>query len=211
MRSAPNHTAATLERLMVSSTAGNITAIIRPVFSDVSVRSALALPKRTASSGSRTKARTTRMPLICSRSTWFTRSMRFCILVNCGCMRIATWPTLSSRIGMATRRISESGPSSRMAKNTPPMIMIGAVTNRVQRHQDEDLHLGDVVGDPRDQRRGAELADLARRVPHHGVEQVAADVAPEAHRRAGAVERRRDREQTWTKVTASMTAPTFQM
>ena len=92
MRSAPNHTAATLDRLMVSSTAGNITAIIRPVFSDVSVRSALAVPKRAASSGSRTKARTTRMPLICSRSTWFTRSMRSCILVNCGCIRSATWP-----------------------------------------------------------------------------------------------------------------------
>ena len=84
---------------------------------------------------------------------------------------------------MATKRISESGPSSRTAKNTPPMIMIGAVTNRVSDHQREDLHLGDVVGDASDQRRGAELADLTRRVPHHGVEEVAADVAPEAHRR----------------------------
>ena len=32
---------------------------------------------------------------------------------------------------MATTRINESGPSSRMAKNRPPMIMIGAVTNSV--------------------------------------------------------------------------------
>ena len=33
---------------------------------------------------------------------------------------------------MATTRINESGPSSRMAKNRPPTIMIGAVTNSVQ-------------------------------------------------------------------------------
>ena len=64
---------------------------------------------------------------------------------------------------MATSRISESGPSSRMAKNKPPTIMIGAATNSVQRHQDEHLHLLHVVGDAGDQRRCAELADLARR------------------------------------------------
>ena len=90
MRSAPNHTAAMLEMLMVRSTAGNITAIIRPVVSEVSVRSSLAFPKRTTSSGSRTNARTTRIPVICSRRIWFTRSMRSCILVNCGCIRIET-------------------------------------------------------------------------------------------------------------------------
>ena len=116
---------------MVNSTAGNITAIIRPVVSEVSVRASLASPKRSTSSGSRTNARTTRMPVICSRRIWFTRSMRSCIFVNCGFIRIVTCPTLRSSTGTATTRINVSGPSSRRAKNTPPMIMIGAVTNRV--------------------------------------------------------------------------------
>ena len=211
MRPAPKYTAATLEMLMVSSTAGNITAIIRPVFSDVSVRSALPLPKRTASSGSRTKARTTRMPLICSRSTWFTRSMRFCIFVNCGCMRIATWPTLSSRIGMATRRISESGPSSRTAKITPPMIMIGAVTNRVSVIKVKTCTwvtslVRRVINDgaPNWPTSRAEYPitvwNRSRRTsrPKPIAERAPKNVAATA-------------KQTCTRVTASITAPTFQM
>ena len=52
------------------------------------------------------------------------------------------------------------------------------------RHQHEHLHLLHVVGDARDQRRRAELADLLRRELGDAVEQAAAHVAAEPHRRA---------------------------
>ncbi len=58
---------------------GKIRIISRPTRSAVRVRSALAAPNRAVSCGSRTNARTTRMPEICSRSTRFTMSMRVCI------------------------------------------------------------------------------------------------------------------------------------
>ena len=60
-------------------TIGKIRIIRRPTRSWVRVSSALAAPKRAVSCGSRTKARTTRMPEICSRSTRLTPSMRVCI------------------------------------------------------------------------------------------------------------------------------------
>ena len=92
----------------------------------------MATAKRSPSSGSRTNARTTRMPVICSRSTWLTRSMRSCMNSNVGMSRITTMPMLPTSTGIATTRISESGPSSRTAMNRPPTIMIGALTNSVQ-------------------------------------------------------------------------------
>ena len=87
MRSAPIHSTPMLDALMMNVTVGNIAAISRPARSDVSVSSVLAPAKRAASSGSRTKARTTRMPVICSRSTELTLSMRNCITWNAGTIR----------------------------------------------------------------------------------------------------------------------------
>ncbi len=132
IRLAPIHTAATLERFSTSITLGNSSACSRPARNDVSVRLSLATPKRSPSSGSRTNARTTRIPVICSRSTWLTRSMRSCMNSNCGIRRATTSPMLNTRAGIATMRISESAPSSRMAKKRPPTIMIGAATKSVQ-------------------------------------------------------------------------------
>ena len=106
IRSAPIQTAATLEVLTTSITVGNMNAISRPVISDVSVRSSFAMPKRAVSSGSRTNARTTRMPVICSRRISFMRSIRTCITWNCGIIRAMTEPIASSSTGMATRRMS---------------------------------------------------------------------------------------------------------
>ena len=51
---------------------------------------------------------------------------------NCGTMRMITWPMPITSAGMLTTRISDSGPSSRMARITPPTSMMGAATNRVQ-------------------------------------------------------------------------------
>ena len=80
----PNQSTATLETFSTSITMGNISAISRPARIAVSVSSALASANRLVSNGSRTKARTTRMPEICSRSTRLTTSMRSCIRRNCG-------------------------------------------------------------------------------------------------------------------------------
>ena len=69
-------------------TTGNIDAISRPTEVAVAVTSALALANRAVSYGSRTNARTTRMPVICSRSTRFTVSIRPCMTLNSGRIRL---------------------------------------------------------------------------------------------------------------------------
>ena len=76
---APIHTAATVETFMTTVTVGNMRDINRPARSEVSVSSSFAFAKRCTSLGSRTKALTTRMPIICSRSTLLTVSIRSCI------------------------------------------------------------------------------------------------------------------------------------
>ena len=127
-RDAPNHSTATLETLSTSITVGKINAIRRPARTDVSVSCWFAAPKRSASTGSRTKARTTRTPEICSRSTRLTLSMRSCIRRNCGTMRrtIAAMSTAST--GTLTASSHDMPASSRTAMITPPTAMIGAAT-----------------------------------------------------------------------------------
>src|SRR4051794_1954634 len=61
-RLAPNHNTPTLDALMRKFTVGNIVDISRPARSETSVRSPFALLNRFTSCGSRTNARTTRMP-----------------------------------------------------------------------------------------------------------------------------------------------------
>ncbi len=78
-RMPPNQRTATLETLSTSINTGNIAAIHRPTMIETSVRSVLALSNRALSNGSRTKARSTRMPAVCSLSTRLTVSMRSCI------------------------------------------------------------------------------------------------------------------------------------
>ncbi len=62
----------TVEMFTMKITTGNIRAMRRPATSEVWVSSVLTCSKRSVSSGSRTKARTTRMPTICSRRTRLT-------------------------------------------------------------------------------------------------------------------------------------------
>ena len=131
-RSAPSHSAATVEALSTSITIGNMNAISRPACSAVSVTWSLAPAKRSVSYGSRTKARTTRMPVICSRRTRLTSSMRSCINRNCGTIRHTTSPMLTTSTGTLTSSSPESATSSRSAMTTPPTIVIGAATSSVQ-------------------------------------------------------------------------------
>ncbi len=87
MRLAPNQMTPTLEVLMMNSSVGNISAISRPAISEVWVSASLTSPNRSTSSGSRTKARTTRTPVICSRSTPLASSMRPCMCRKMGTIR----------------------------------------------------------------------------------------------------------------------------
>ena len=117
-----------LDMLTIRPTVGNIDAISRPARSEVSVSSALATAKRSDSSGSRTNARTTRMPVICSRSTELTRSMRICICWKAGTMRYTTCPRSSTAAGIATSSTTDSPMSSRTARMIPITIVSGAAT-----------------------------------------------------------------------------------
>ncbi len=116
----------------ISITTGKTSAISRPARIAVSVRFALASPKRSTSCGSRTNARTTRMPVICSRSTRFTPSMFTCILRNCGTIRLAIRPIDAASNGTATATSQDSPTSSRTAMKMPPTMVIGAATSIVQ-------------------------------------------------------------------------------
>ncbi|OPZ51480.1 MAG: hypothetical protein BWY91_02675 [bacterium ADurb.BinA028] len=83
-RWAPNHRTATVEALKTSMTSGKTRAIRLPTPSDAPVSVSLASAKRAFSCGSRTKARTTRMPVICSRRMRFTESIESCMTRNRG-------------------------------------------------------------------------------------------------------------------------------
>ena len=132
MRPAPNHNTATLEALRMNITVGNITACKRPARSAAPVTSVLTSANRSTSTGSRTNARTTRIPVICSRSTRFTVSMRVCITRNCGTIFETTMPTQSNSSGTLTAKIHDSPRSSLSAMMMPPTAVIGAATSMVQ-------------------------------------------------------------------------------
>ncbi|GAB3807606.1 hypothetical protein GCM10027605_38250 [Micromonospora zhanjiangensis] len=111
---------------------GKSSAISRPARNATEVRSSLAAANRSVSYGSRTNARTTRMPVICSRSTRLTVSIRVCISRNNGTIRRMIRPRASTRTGTQTTISQDSPTSSRNAMITPPMHMIGAATSMVQ-------------------------------------------------------------------------------
>jgi len=95
------------------------------------VSSVLAAWNRSPSSCSRTKARTTRMPVICSRSTRLMESIRSCISRNPGIMRETTPHRQSTRTGRATASSQASPPSWRTARMIPPTAVTGAARARV--------------------------------------------------------------------------------
>ncbi len=109
-------------------TTGNISASRLPVPRDTSVRSALAFRKRCCSYSSRTKARMTRLPVICSRSTRFTVSSRSCIARNSGRSLRTISVTQIASTGTTPTSTPESGTSRPSAITMPPTHMIGADT-----------------------------------------------------------------------------------
>ena len=160
-RCAPNQSTATLETFSTSMTIGKISASSRPVRSAVAVRSALATPKRSVSYGSRTNARTTRMPVICSRSTRLTVSMRVCISRNCGTIRRMIEPERDGQHRHADQH--QPGQPDVLAQRHDDAADAHDRRGDQHRaaHQHEHLHLLHVVGVAGDQRRRAEPGHLA--------------------------------------------------
>ena len=146
------------------------------------MRSPLASSKRSASCGSRTKARTTRMPVICSRITRLIWSMRSCISWKAGTISATITPRMTAAAGMATARITERPGSSRTAMTMPTTIVIGAPIAIVQVITTSICTCWTslvmrVISD------GAPNApDLACREVGDLVEEARPEVAPEAHR-----------------------------
>ena len=113
------------------NTIGKIVATYRPTEVAVSVSSALARAKRAVSYGSRTKARTTRMPVIRSRRTRLTVSIRACCTRNSG-VYLADCQEDRDRQHRHRHRDEPDSPTSvRSAMMMPPIMVIGAATNIV--------------------------------------------------------------------------------
>ena len=89
------------------------------------------------------------------------------------------------RTGMLTASSQARPPSWRTAMTTPPMTVTGRRQGQVGRHHDQHLDLLDVVGDPGDERRGAEAVDLPGREAGDPVEEAVAHVPAEAHGHLG--------------------------
>ncbi len=130
-RSAPSQIRTAVEQFRIRVTEAPGSAISRPARSDVSVSSSLTTANRRTSWRSRTNARTTRMPAICSRNTRFMPSRRCCIRRNCGTMRTTASPTARRSKGTQTASNHDKPASSRTAITTPPTTMIGAATSNV--------------------------------------------------------------------------------
>ncbi len=131
-RCPPNHSTPTEATLATSITTGNTPACQRPARTATTVSSSLARAKRRVSCSSRTKARTTRTPVTCSRSTRLTSSMRTCITRKLGTICRTMSPTRRASTGTTSTISHESPTSSRIAITTAPTIMIGADTNMVK-------------------------------------------------------------------------------
>ncbi len=131
MRCAPNQMTATDDPLTTNMTIGNINAISRPTPSETSISDVLASSNRFCSRRSRTNARITRMPAICSRITRLTRSMRTCMDRKSGRIRDTMSVISTIRTGTTTTSSPESGTSWLSARMMPPTHMIGAETMSV--------------------------------------------------------------------------------
>ena len=131
-RRPPNQNTATLDRLRIAISTGMARAKIRLTRNAVAVRSALAVWKRRRSDGPRKKARMTRTPVICSRSTWLMRSILACIDRNSGTTAISIAPITTAMTGTATASSGDSAAPSLTAMKIPPTHMIGAMTMSVR-------------------------------------------------------------------------------
>ena len=111
---------------------GNIKDMRRPPRRAVCATSWFASWKRAISCGSRTNARTTRIPESCSRKISLIRSMRTCMTRNVGTILETTVPRMIMTSGTAMTMIHDKLTSCCRASTSPPMAVNGAATSRVQ-------------------------------------------------------------------------------
>ena len=128
----PNQRTAAVARLRMSMMTGNIVTKTRPIFRLSFVRAVLASVKRFDSKSSRPKARTTRMPAICSRSSPLMLSSFCCIFLNSGMSSAAMTATTTASTATATMTSHDIPASWRSAMITPPTAMIGAATMKLK-------------------------------------------------------------------------------
>ncbi len=102
-----------------------------PAPSETSNSSVLAPANLSRSCGSRTNARMTRTPVICSRSTRLISSSRSCICRNSGRIRKMISASMMASSGTAISSSDESGTFWFSARMIPPTHMIGADSSRV--------------------------------------------------------------------------------
>ena len=108
---APNQMTPTTVTLSTSIATGNSSTNSEPTLRPTTMMSVFATAKRSSSMSSRTKARTTRTPVSCSRMTRLTASSFFWKLRNSGTMRLMMSRTNSSSSGTETA-ISQLRPTS---------------------------------------------------------------------------------------------------
>ena len=125
-RSPPNHHTPTVEAFMMSMTIGTSSEKKVPIRKPRSMSDWLAVSKRLRSRRSRTKARMTRMPLSCSRTTWLMRSMLLWFFRKAGVIWRMMAPTRTMRTATATATIHDRPMSSRRAMMTAPTMVNGA-------------------------------------------------------------------------------------
>ena len=131
MRCPPNHMMAMLKMLVMNHMIGPRAPMRKPTGSRTPLVSVFAFSKRCDSVLSRTKARTTRTPVTCSRITRLMASSLACSRLNSGPILEKMMPVTSSTIGRMTAMDQVSSPFCWMAMTRPPTNMIGACsTNR---------------------------------------------------------------------------------
>ena len=128
---APNHRIATVERFMIARREGKARAKMRLTRSEVAVRSAFAVSNRARSDRTRMNARTTRTPVICSRSTCVIRSIFTWTCRKSGTAIHINTPMTAAMSGTITTMSHDSVASSRTAMTMPPIARIGALTRIV--------------------------------------------------------------------------------
>ena len=124
----PNHSTAAVARCRIIVITGPSSTKSRPISTEVRASAPLASVNRSASWRSRTNARTTRMPVTCSRITPLTASISSCMRRNSGIRRATMTPTITSSTGTETHTSQDSPGSSCTAMRMPPTAMIGTAT-----------------------------------------------------------------------------------
>ena len=116
---------------MIARREGKARAKMRLTRSEVAVRSAFAVSNRARSDRTRMNARTTRTPVICSRSTCVIRSIFTWTCRKSGTAIHINTPMTAAMSGTITTMSHDRVASSRRAMMMPPIARIGALTRIV--------------------------------------------------------------------------------